>query len=35
MTLRVALGGFGAIGKAVAERLDRGIGDLTLSAVSA
>jgi aspartate dehydrogenase len=35
MTLRVALGGFGAIGKAVAERLDRGINDLTLSAVSA
>ena len=33
--LRVALGGFGAIGKAVAERLDRGIEGLVLAAVSA
>jgi aspartate dehydrogenase len=35
MSLRVAIGGFGAIGKAVAERLDRGIEGLTLAAVSA
>jgi aspartate dehydrogenase len=35
MTLRVALGGFGAIGKAVAERLDAGIEGLELAAVSA
>jgi aspartate dehydrogenase len=35
MTLRVALGGFGAIGKAVAERLDRGVEGLKLAAVSA
>jgi aspartate dehydrogenase len=35
MTLRVAIGGFGAIGKAIAERLDRGIEGLTLAAVSA
>jgi aspartate dehydrogenase len=35
MTLRVALGGFGAIGKAVAERLDSGIEGLTLVAVAA
>src|ERR1700730_17226479 len=35
MTLRVAIGGFGAIGKVVAERLDRGIEGLTLAAVSA
>jgi aspartate dehydrogenase len=35
MILRVAVGGFGAIGKAVAERLDRGIEGLTLAAVSA
>ena len=35
MTLRVAVGGFGAIGKAVAERLDRGIEGLALAAVSA
>ena len=33
--LRVAVGGFGAIGKAVAERLDRGIEGLALAAVSA
>jgi aspartate dehydrogenase len=35
MTLRVAIGGFGAIGKVVAENLDRGIEGLTLAAVSA
>jgi aspartate dehydrogenase len=35
MTLRVAIGGFGAIGKAVAERLDHGVEELTLAAVSA
>jgi aspartate dehydrogenase len=35
MTLRVAIGGFGAIGKVVAQRLDRGIDGLTLAAVSA
>lgn len=35
MTLRVAIGGFGAIGKVVAERLVRGIDGLTLAAVSA
>jgi aspartate dehydrogenase len=35
MSLRVAIGGFGAIGKAVAERLERGIEGLSLSAVSA
>lgn len=35
MTLRVAVGGFGAIGKVVAERLDRGIDGLALAAVSA
>lgn len=34
-TLRVAIGGFGAIGKVVAERLDRGIEGLALAAVSA
>ncbi len=34
-TMRVAIGGFGAIGKAVARRLDRGIDGLILSAVSA
>src|SRR5271156_1863333 len=33
--LRVAIGGFGAIGKAVAERLDQGIEGLTLAAVAA
>src|SRR6516164_7158055 len=33
--LRVAIGGFGAIGKVVAERLDRGIDGLALTAVSA
>ena len=35
MTLRVAIGGFGAIGKVVAEQLDRGIDGLALAAVSA
>jgi aspartate dehydrogenase len=35
VTLRVAIGGFGAIGKVVAERLDRGIDGLALTAVSA
>ena len=35
MTLRVAIGGFGAIGKVIAGRLDRGIEGLTLAAVSA
>lgn len=35
MPLRVAIGGFGAIGKVVAERLDRGIDGFVLSAVSA
>ena len=35
MVLRVAIGGFGAIGKVVAEALDRGIEDLRLAAVSA
>jgi aspartate dehydrogenase len=35
MTLRVAIGGFGAIGKAVAGRIDEGIEGLTLAAVSA
>ena len=35
MTLRVAIGGFGAIGRVVAEHLDRGIDGLTLVAVSA
>jgi aspartate dehydrogenase len=35
MTLRVAIGGLGAIGKAVASRLDRGIEGLALVAVSA
>lgn len=34
-SLRVALGGFGAIGEAVARRLDQGIDGLTLVAVSA
>ncbi|MGA8549922.1 MAG: aspartate dehydrogenase, partial [Stellaceae bacterium] len=34
-TLRVAIGGFGTIGKVVAERLDRGIEGLALAAVSA
>lgn len=34
-TLRIAIGGFGAIGAAVAERLDRGIEGLSLAAVSA
>ena len=35
MTVRVAIGGFGAIGKVIAERLDRGIEGLMLCAVSA
>jgi len=35
MTLSVAIGGFGAIGKVVAQHLDRGIDGLTLAAVSA
>jgi aspartate dehydrogenase len=33
--LHVAIGGFGAIGKTVAQRLDRGIDGLSLAAVSA
>jgi aspartate dehydrogenase len=35
MVLRVAIGGFGAIGKVVAEALDKGIEGLSLAAVSA
>src|SRR5712691_2206949 len=35
MTQRVAIAGFGAIGKVVAEALDRGIDGLELAAVSA
>jgi aspartate dehydrogenase len=35
MTLRVAIGGFGAIGKVLARRLDQGIEGLTLAAISA
>ena len=35
MALRVAIGGFGAIGKVVAEALDEGIEGLSLTAVSA
>ena len=35
MTLRVAIAGFGAIGKVVATHLDRGIDGLALAAVSA
>jgi aspartate dehydrogenase len=35
MTLRVAIGGFGAIGKVIARRLDQGIEGLTLAAISA
>ena len=35
MTLRVAVGGFGAIGKVVAKALDDGIEGLSLAAVSA
>jgi aspartate dehydrogenase len=35
MALRVAIGGFGAIGKVVAEALDDGIEGMTLAAVSA
>jgi aspartate dehydrogenase len=35
MVLRVAVGGFGAIGKVVAEALDRGLEGLSLTAVSA
>jgi aspartate dehydrogenase len=35
MALRIAIGGFGAIGKVVAEALDQGIEGLSLAAVSA
>jgi aspartate dehydrogenase len=35
MTLRVAIGGLGAIGKVVAQYLDRGIDGIALAAVSA
>jgi aspartate dehydrogenase len=35
MVLRVAVGGFGAIGKVVAEALDRGLEGLSLAAISA
>src|SRR5260370_18212848 len=35
MTVRVAIAGFGAIGKVVVERVDRGIEGLTLAAVAA
>ncbi len=35
MTLRIAIGGFGAIGRVVAQRLDQGIDGLGLTAVSA
>src|SRR6516225_3156160 len=35
MTLRVAMGGLGAIGRVVAQHLDRGIDGLALAAVSA
>jgi aspartate dehydrogenase len=35
MMLRVAIGGFGAIGKVVAQRLDQGINGLTLAALAA
>jgi aspartate dehydrogenase len=35
MALRVAVGGFGAIGKVVAQAIDRGIDGLSLAAVSA
>jgi aspartate dehydrogenase len=35
MTLRVAIGGFGAIGKVVARQLDQGIEGLALAAVAA
>ena len=35
MTFSVAIGGFGAIGRVVARRLDQGIDDLTLTAVAA
>jgi aspartate dehydrogenase len=35
MALRVAIGGFGAIGKVVAQRLDQGIDGLTLTVVAA
>ncbi len=35
MTIRVAIGGLGAIGKVVARRLDHGIEGLTLAAVAA
>jgi len=35
MTLQIAIGGFGAIGKVVARRLEEGINGLALAAVSA
>jgi len=35
MTLGVAIGGFGAIGKVVAQRLDQGMDGVTLTAVAA
>jgi len=35
VTLRVAIGGFGAIGRVVAQRLDQGIDGLTLAAIAA
>ena len=35
MTFRVAIAGFGAIGKVIAQRLDQGIEGLTLAAVAA
>jgi aspartate dehydrogenase len=35
MTLQVAIGGFGAIGRVIAQHLDRGIDGLALAAVSA
>ena len=35
MTFRVAIAGFGAIGKVVAQRLDQAIEALTLTAVAA
>ena len=35
MTFRVAIAGFGAIGKVIAQRLDQGIEGLTLAAIAA
>src|SRR5690348_9816674 len=35
MTLHIAIGGLGAIGKVVARRLDEGVEGLTLAAVAA